>query len=150
MVRSKMKSSRFLVYKVAPTDRALNASKQSFSRAGNLALRSGRVLRSFANMVPASFQWLWVGVKTRPAFSNGRNNTSTRFLPAGVRAPANNSWATTELKKIPAASLSYSSWRRGRVIPLWIRSMYRSVSIKCLATKRFFLFRLCPRLSPVI
>src|SRR5438067_11951109 len=113
MVRSKMKSSRFLVYKVAPSDRALNANKQSFSRAGNLALRSGRVLRSFANMVPASFQWQWVGVKTRPAFSNGRNNISTRFLPEGVRAPANTPWATTELKKVPGVSLSHTCLIRG-------------------------------------
>ena len=86
MVRSKMKSSRFLVYKVAPSDRALNANRQSFSRAAELALRSGRMLRTFANIVPASFHWLWVGVTIRPAPSNGRNNAST--LPSRKCASA--------------------------------------------------------------
>ena len=40
-LRSSMKSSRFLVYSVAPIERALKASKQSFTNVGNLFLRSG-------------------------------------------------------------------------------------------------------------
>ena len=34
-LRSSMKSSRFLVYSVAPIERALKVSKQSFTNAGN-------------------------------------------------------------------------------------------------------------------
>jgi hypothetical protein len=36
-----LKSSLFLVYKVAPSERALKATKQSFTNAGSLFLRSG-------------------------------------------------------------------------------------------------------------
>lgn len=45
MLRSSTKSSRFLVYNVAPMDRALNANKQSLSKLGSLVLRSDRERR---------------------------------------------------------------------------------------------------------
>jgi hypothetical protein len=59
MLRSSMKSSRFLVYSVAPMDRALNANKQSFTKPGSLALRSDRTRRTWASIAPASFS-LWL------------------------------------------------------------------------------------------
>jgi len=84
-----MKSSRFLVYSDAPSDRALKASKQSLTKAGSLVLRSGRSSRTLAKIPPASFHWLWLGVTTRPTLSKGRYNISTCLLAAGERAPAN-------------------------------------------------------------
>jgi hypothetical protein len=39
-------------------ERALKASKQSFTNAGNLLLRSGLSRRTLAKMPPAFFQWL--------------------------------------------------------------------------------------------
>jgi hypothetical protein len=57
-LRSSVKSSRFLVYSVAPIERALKASKQSFTNAGNLLLRSDLSRRTLAKMPPAFFQWL--------------------------------------------------------------------------------------------
>lgn len=53
---SSMKSSRFLVYTVAPSERALNASKQSFTNIASLSLRSGLYFRTLAKIPPASFQ----------------------------------------------------------------------------------------------
>src|SRR6185503_4868815 len=53
-----VKSSRFLVYNVAPRERALKASRQSFNKAGTLPLRSGLPCRILARISPASFQWL--------------------------------------------------------------------------------------------
>ena len=55
---SNVKSSRFLVYKVAPRERALSASKQSFTNVGSLLLRFGLECNISAKMAPASFQWL--------------------------------------------------------------------------------------------
>src|SRR6185295_5074104 len=52
-----VKSSRFLVYNVAPRERALKASRQSFTKAGTLPLRSGLPCRILARISPASFQW---------------------------------------------------------------------------------------------
>jgi hypothetical protein len=46
------------VYKVAPSERALSASKQSFTKVGSLLLRFGLECSIAAKMTPVSFQCL--------------------------------------------------------------------------------------------
>lgn len=45
-----MKASRFRVYRVAPSDRALKPNKQSFTKAGSLLLRLGLSRRTLAKI----------------------------------------------------------------------------------------------------
>jgi hypothetical protein len=63
-----MKASRFRVYRVAPSDRALKPNKHSFSKAGSLLLRLRLSRRTLAK------------ITRRLSNGLGRRNNSTQFF----------------------------------------------------------------------